>query len=155
MTANVEEVVIKSYAFDAEHFSPQIANDPLGVVLSRYPVRVIAGQLGVPASDHQYFRRWLDLMMKMDWAKHCHEAAALPVGTLDDLNAGLFIDRNDIGANGYYLPRTLAGHALQLQARGRDREALSERPVLLALGVDVFGDRPGFQNRLRALVSRK
>jgi cytochrome P450 len=30
------------------------------------PVRVIAGQLGVPASDHQYFRRWLDLMISTD-----------------------------------------------------------------------------------------
>jgi cytochrome P450 len=30
------------------------------------PVRVIAGQLGAPAPDHQHFRHWLDLMISTD-----------------------------------------------------------------------------------------
>jgi cytochrome P450 len=53
------------------------------------PVRVIAGQLGVPASDHQYFRRWLDLMISTDPEEFAQAPAAVGemVGYLSELVA--------------------------------------------------------------------
>jgi cytochrome P450 len=42
------------------------AADLMDVFAKPLPARVIAGQLGVPASDHQHFRHWLDLMISTD-----------------------------------------------------------------------------------------
>ncbi len=81
--------------------------------------------------------RWLDQMMKLDWAKHIQQAAASPVGMLVDMNAAPLANRNDMGSNAYALPSTLAGHALQLQARGKDREALGELMAILTLSKTV------------------
>jgi len=53
------------------------------------PVRVIAGQLGVPASDHQYFCRWMELMISTDPDEFAQAPAAVGemVGYLSDLVA--------------------------------------------------------------------
>src|ERR1700758_1950258 len=65
------------------------AADLMDVFAKPLPVRVIAGQLGVPASDHQYFRRWLDLMISTDPEEFAQAPAAVRemVGYLSDLVA--------------------------------------------------------------------
>jgi cytochrome P450 len=42
------------------------AADLMDVFAKPLPVRVIVGQLGAPACDHQHFRHWLDLMISTD-----------------------------------------------------------------------------------------
>ncbi len=51
------------------------------------PMRVIAGQLGVPESDHKYFRRWLDTMITTDHDEFARapEAVAEMVDYLSEL----------------------------------------------------------------------
>jgi cytochrome P450 len=53
------------------------------------PIRVIAGQLGVPAEDHPYFRRWMDLMISTDPEEFAQAPTAVAemVGYLSELVA--------------------------------------------------------------------
>jgi cytochrome P450 len=65
------------------------AADLMDTFAKPMPVRVIAGQLGVPASDHQYFRRWLDLMISTDPDEFAQAPTAVGemVGYLSELVA--------------------------------------------------------------------
>jgi cytochrome P450 len=63
MRQTVEHETTELLAAMADHGG---AGDLMDAFAKPLPVRVIAGQLGVPASDHQYFRRWLDLMISTD-----------------------------------------------------------------------------------------
>jgi cytochrome P450 len=65
------------------------AADLIDVFVKPLPVRVIAGQLGVPASDHQHFRHWLDLMISRDPDEFAQAPAAVAdmVGYLSELVA--------------------------------------------------------------------
>jgi cytochrome P450 len=65
------------------------AADLMDTFAKPLPVRVIAGQLGVPASDHLYFRRWLDLMISTDPDEFAQAPVAVGemVGYLSELVA--------------------------------------------------------------------
>jgi cytochrome P450 len=86
MRQTVEQVTTELLTAMADHRGDADLMDAFAKPL---PVRVIAGQLGVPASDHQYFRRWLDLMISTDPEEFAQAPAAVRemVGYLGELVA--------------------------------------------------------------------
>jgi cytochrome P450 len=86
MRQTVEEVTTELLTEMADRDG---AADLMEAFAKPLPVRVIAGQLGVPASDHQYFCRWMELMISNDPDEFAQAPAAVGemVGYLSQLVA--------------------------------------------------------------------
>jgi cytochrome P450 len=86
MRETVQQVTAELLTAMADHGD---AADLMDAFAKPLPVQVIAGQLGVPATDHRFFRRWLDLMISTDPDEFAQAPAAIGemVGYLSELVA--------------------------------------------------------------------